>query len=322
MGRRFALNVFVMLAVAAIAGSALAQGDFPTKPIQWVVAYPAGSPADTTSRLLAQYAEPYLPNNGRFVIVNKPGAAGVIGMTDVYNAKPDGYTIGTSAMAALAIKPALGATTFTPDGFQPIIKYVDAQQLLFVRWDSPFKTAQDLIDYAREHPGEVTYGTSGALNAVHIGIETFGQAAGIQLEAVPYNGEPEAINALLRGDTVAAGINGANSYQYFESQQLRPLFNYTAVREPFTDVPTLKELGYDVEVSFFNGVLAPKGVPQDRVTILLDAFDKALNDPELKKTFADRSLVSNPLELDDFQQLIDDLYATNTKVMKAVGIIQ
>jgi len=315
-------KLLLALSLFIVANAGLAQGDYPTKPIEWVVAYPAGSPADTTSRLLAQYAEQYLPNNGRFVIVNKPGAAGVIGMTDVYNSQPDGYTIGTTAMAAVALKPAFGETVFEPDGFQPVIKYVDAQQLIFVRWDSEFETAQDLFDYAREHPGAVTIGTSGALNAVHIAIETFNAELGLELEPIPYNGEPEAINALLRGDTVAAGINGANSYLYFEAEQLRPLFNYTAVEAPFTDVPTLKELGYDIEVPFFNGVMAPKGIPQERLDVLVEAFERALADPDLIREFDDRGLVISQLGPDEFQQQINIVYETNVRVMKAVGIIE
>lgn len=321
MGNRFGKKMLLALSMVLSAAFAVAQGDFPSRPIEWVVAYPAGSPADTTSRILAQYAERYLPNNGRFVIVNKPGANGVIGMTDVYNAEPDGYTIGTSAMAALAIKPVLGATTYPADGFQPILKFVDAQQLIFVQWDSPYETLDDLLEYARENPGEVTYAIGGALNAVELGITNFAQEAGVELKAVAYSGEPEAINALLRGDTVAAGLNGANTYQYFESEQLRPLFNYTPVNSPFTDVPTLKELGYDVEVSFFNGVLAPRGVPEERIDVILDAFMAALDDPELQEAFAERDFVSQPLALDDFQALIDDLYATNERVLREMGLL-
>lgn len=295
------------------------KGSFPEKPIDWIVAYPAGSPADTTSRLLAQYAEKYLPNDGKFVIVNKPGAAGSIGMTDVYNAEPDGYTIGTTAMAAMSIKPHLDAK-YEHDGFDPIINYVDAQQLLFVPWDSPFKTLDDILQAAKER--KITFGTSGAMNAVHVGLETFAQEVDANLEAVPYNGEPEVINALLRGDIDSGSINGPNSYQYFESKQLRPIFNYTPVRNPFPDVPTLKELGYNTEILFFNGVMAPKGVPEDRMEILVDAFLSALDDPELKQTFEERSISSNPLVRDEFQKVITDLYNSFEPVLKNMGEIK
>lgn len=295
---------------------------YPEKPINWVVGYPASSPADTTTRLMAKYAEKYLPNNGKFVVVNKPGAAGTIGMTEVYNAEPDGYTIGTSAMAALAIKPQLGETEYEYDEFQPIMNYIDAQQLIFVKWDSPWKTVDDLVEYAKEHPGEVKYSTSGAMNAVVVSIERFAQQVGIELEAVAYEGEPDALNALLRGDVALAGINGANTYQYFESEEVRPLFNYTGVSAPFTDTPTLKELGYDLEATFFNGILTTKGTPMERVNILLDAFQQALDDPELQAEFEKRGLESNPKTLDEFQDVITDLYNANTEVLKNMGAIE
>lgn len=316
------LIVIFLVLLAGCSNSGNAVDAYPEKTIEWIVSYPPATAADLNSRILAKYAEKYLPNDGKFVIVNKPGSGGTIGMTQLYNAEADGYTIGTSAMAALAIKPLQGNTEFSHDSFQPLINIIDAQQLFFVKADAPWKDLDEFIAYAKENPGKIKYGVGGAMNAVQVGIESFAQAAGIELEAVAYKGEPGAINAILRGDIMAAGFNGSTAMQYVESGDIRPLFNYTPVNKPFTDVPTLKELGYDVEVSFFNGVFVPEGTPEEIVDTLVDAFQQALEDPDLQAEFEERGIVSSGLTTDEFQEVITGLYEQNEKVLKNMGVIE
>ncbi len=297
--------------------------DYPNKPITWIVAYPAGGAPDLPARTIQPFVEKYLPNNGKLTIVNKGGSGGTIGMTEVFKAKPDGYTIGTSAAAAITILPQLGNAPYKSDELEPLVNYVKAAQFLVVPADAPYNTFEEWLAYAQENPDDFTYGIAGTANAQHIAFENFADKADVKARAITYKGENEVLTNVL-GSQIKGGIlNHALIYDHVKAGSLKPIVNITGVKpEYLKDIPTFKEAGYDVEANFFNGIFVPQGTPDELKTILQDAFKKALEDPELQAKFEQLQLIPSFLGPDEFKQEIDKDTEINRATLEMMGLLK
>lgn len=319
------LVILMSIALIAVGCSGGKSGDhskYPQKAITWIVAYPAGGAPDLPARTLQPYVEKYLPNNGKLSIVNKGGSGGTLGMTDVFNAKADGYTIGTAAAAAITILPQLGNTPYEYDELDPLLNYVKAGQFLVVPSDAPYDTFDEWLAYVKENPGEFNYGIAGNANAQHIAMENFSDKADINVKAVAYNGENEILTNVL-GKHIHGGIlNHALMYDHIEAGNLKAIVNITGVKPDYLqDIPTFKEVGYDVQANFFNGLFVPQGVPEEIKTILHDAFKKALDDPELQAKFEELQLIPSYLGPEDFKKEIDLDAEVNRATLEMMGML-
>lgn len=162
-------------------------GQYPEKPITWVIPDAAGGGLDVTIRLLVPYVEKYLPNDAKFVIENLPGATQTIALTKVYNAEPDGYTIGQASVAPLTIMPHFGDTSYSSyEDFEMIANVYDAAHFLVVSADAPYDTFDEFLAYVKEHPGEVRVGIDGTFNVQHLPLMSFQQEAGVDLNEIVY----------------------------------------------------------------------------------------------------------------------------------------
>ncbi|MBD2848057.1 tripartite tricarboxylate transporter substrate binding protein [Paenibacillus sp. IB182496] len=324
---RLTVWIAVLAGVLAVAGCSGGKtedaGKYPSKPITWVVAYPAGGAPDLPARTLQPYVEKYLPNNGKLSIVNKGGSGGTIGMTEVFKAKPDGYTIGTAAAAAITNLPLLGDTPYQYDELEPLLNYVKAAQFLVVPADAPYDNFDEWLAYASEHPEEFTYGVAGNANAQHVAMENFANQADVQIRAITYKGENEILTNLL-GKQIKGGIlNHALAYEHVKAGTLKLIVNITGVKPDYAaDIPTFKELGYDVEANFFNGLFVPLETPEELKTILQDAFKQALEDPELLAKFEELQLIPSYLGPEEFKQEIERDTESNRETLKMMGLIQ
>ncbi|MDX3906597.1 MAG: tripartite tricarboxylate transporter substrate binding protein [Pigmentiphaga sp.] len=267
--------------------SCLAQGNesFPSKPLRLVVPFAPGGAADVIGRAVADQLQRELGQ--AVVVVNRDGAGTIVGVNYVAKSPADGYTLLLSGDAA-TINTASGRTL--PYDFlrelTPVSILFSGAQILLVSKDSPFKTLQDMVAYARAHPGKLRYGSSGIGTSIHLAEASFNAAAQIEALHVPYRGVAPAITDLVGGqvDYVIAGSSLAT--QAIQSGQLRALAITTAKRsEILPDIPTAKEQGVDVETMGWYGLFVPAATPPAVISRLNAATLAALKSPELSERF-------------------------------------
>ncbi len=296
---------------------------FPEKPITLIVGVDAGGAGDVTARTLIPFVEKHLPNQVKIVVENKPGAAQTIAASEVAHAKPDGYTIAQLAAASLTIKPILGETDYKLTDLQPVANLYDSAQLIMVPASSPYQTFEEWLDYVKANPGKFRMGISGVGNAQHIALEDFSQKAGIQLNYVIYKSDGETLTNLLGNHIDGGTLQHMTVKEYVEGKQLRPLVNISGVKPDYLqDIATLKEKGFDAEGVFFNGIMAPAGVPQDVLDIISNAYRQALEDPQLIEEFGKLQAIINYRGPDDFKKMLDNVSAGNEKVLKGMGLLK
>ncbi|HBI83667.1 tripartite tricarboxylate transporter substrate binding protein [Orrella sp. NBD-18] len=269
----------VLCAPALLTRNAFAQS-YPSRPVTFICPWPAGGTADATMRVLAQMMSKDL---GQPVVVeNRAGAAGMIGAKALASAKPDGYTIGQLALSVTRFSQ-LGTVQIDPIKDYTFLGMTSAQTFgIVVTSESPYKTIQELIAFAKANPDKLTYSTSGVAGQTHIGMEEFAQAAGIKLRHVPYKGGAPALQGLLGGQVDMLADSSSWS-QLVESGKLRLLVTWGEERLPrFKSVPTLKELGFGVVNDAPNGVAAPAGLEPAVATKLSQAVEKAAKSEEFK----------------------------------------
>lgn len=277
--RQVLLGGGAVMLCAGISFDAFAQ-EYPSRPITFICPWPAGGTADATMRVLAQMMSKDL---GQPVVVeNRAGAAGMIGAKALASAKPDGYTIGQLALSVTRFSQ-LGTVQIDPLKDYTFLGMTSAQTFgIVVSENSPFKSIQELITYAKANPNKLTYATSGIAGQTHIGMEEFAQAAGIKITHVPYKGGAPALQGLLGGQVDMLADSSSWS-QLVESGKLRLLVTWGEERLPrFNKVPTLKELGFGVVNDAPNGVAAPAGLPTDVAKKLALSVEKAAKSEEFK----------------------------------------
>jgi tripartite-type tricarboxylate transporter receptor subunit TctC len=274
-----------LLVLLPVASWVAAQDPFPSRPVTIVSPYPPGGASDLTARPFAPALERALKQP--VVIVNKPGAGGAVGTQAVAVAKPDGYTLMLTVFSISTIPEAdrvAGRTpTFTRDQFVPIARLNADPTLLMVRAEAPWKTVKELVDDAKKRPDAILYSSAGNYTVSHMAIEVFMQAAGIKLRHLPTTGGGPAMTAVLGGHAPVAALSTGAVTPQVKAGKVRVLANSGNKRlEAFPDVPTLKELGYDVEVYLWTGLFAPKDVPAPVIRTLRDAVRRAMQDDEFK----------------------------------------
>ena len=273
------------LLLAAVAFAASAQTDYPSHPVTIVVPFPPSGVADITGRPVAEALSRILKQS--FVVENKPGAGGGVGMQYVAHAKPDGYTL-LMALSSISIIPeadkVLGRTPmYQLNQLVPIARFTADPTVLAVRADSPYKSVKDLIEAARKSPGAIPYGSSGNYGTMHVPMEMLDNAAGVKMLHVPFTGAGPAIVALLGGQVQAISTGPSTIMGHLKAGKVRVLATWGEARHPaLPDVPTLKELGYDAVFSQWTGLFAPAGTPQPVIDKLRAASRQVVADPTFR----------------------------------------
>jgi tripartite-type tricarboxylate transporter receptor subunit TctC len=268
--------IVIILAISNFFISASAQESYPSKPITLLVGYAPGGTSDTSMRYLANSASKYLGQ--RVMVVNKEGAGGVVSLSELKSAKPDGYTI-----AFLATGPIISAHMrklpfdVTKD-FSPIIQTSIAIYGMAVRSDSEFKTMQDWVKFAASNPGKATYSTAGTGSPQHLVMIQLADLLKLDLVHVPTAGGVPAITIMLGGHVTAASQT-TDWKPYVNSNQARLLALYTAKRIPeYPNTPTLVELGWNIVAPSVYSIVGPANMPKERVQKLHDAFRAAMSE--------------------------------------------
>jgi tripartite-type tricarboxylate transporter receptor subunit TctC len=282
-------NFVVGSAAAAAAFAAkpvIAQETYPARPVTFINPFPPGGAVDVVARPLAAVLEPILKQP--MVIETKAGAAGQVGAQFAASAKPDGYTLlmhivsisGFAEVDKLFGRPA----KFTRDDFIPIARFIADPMVLVVNDKQPYQTLKEFVDDAKKRPNEIIFSSSGLYGALHLPTALFAKAAGIQMRHLPTAGGGPALTAILGNNSQVLVSSIAAASAQMKAGKLRPLAGFGARRAPaLPDVPTMKELGYDVEFYLWVGMFAPKGTPAPIITALRDASKKAAADDKFKQ---------------------------------------
>ncbi len=277
------------LALGLLAGLLLvgnvSAADYPSHPINGYIAWGAGGGTDTVSRLVTPLAEKVL---GQTVIMtNKTGATGAICAQSVYASKPDGYTLMFHAENPMLYQ-VLGLSELSYDEFDPIMLFVQGSTVIVVPKDSPIKTYDDLINAAKEKPGEMAIGISGVGGQPWVTSKLIKKVEGVDFNAVAFNGDGPLVTALLGGQLDVSGLSVGSAVQYIKNGDLRAL----AIMKDSPN-PTLPDVPYITQIrpaftsvmkasGFFYGVFVKKGTPQPVVDTLRNAYGEALKDEKFK----------------------------------------
>lgn len=279
--------------------------DYPTKPITMIVAFPPGGVAELVGRPLAASMEKTLGHP--VIILNRPGAGGAVGTTVAAKAAPDGYTI-LMTLSSISIFPVSDPLEGKPapyqlSDFMPIALVTADPTVLVVRADSAYKTVQDFVAAAKANPGKINYSSSGVYGTLHVAMEMFAGAAGIQLFHIPYQGGGPAVTALLGGQVEALASGPAAAVGQIKGGKMRALAGWGAQRLALMpELPTFKELGYqDVEFYIWAGVVAPAAVPPMVQHKLRSAVRAAVADPQFTSAMAKVSTPINYLDAPEFK---------------------
>jgi tripartite-type tricarboxylate transporter receptor subunit TctC len=295
--------------------------DFPTKPIQMIVPFAPGGTTDIAARTLASVINKYIPTGQTVTIGNKDGGGGTIGLSEVFQAKGDGYIIGMATSGPMTIKPHGEGVAYKPSDFKPVMEVVATPNVLVVKSDAPWKTFEEWLEYVKANPDKFTYGTSGAGLTQHITMEAFTVKTGAKSKHVPFTGGSPALTALLGGNIKGALVQTTEALPFIKDGSLRPLFIAGTFKpQELKDVPLLSEKKIDVQGDVWTGVIAPKDVPDQVIQILHDAYKKALEDPAVIEQF--KKIGASPVykSSSEFKAIIEQDFKTNGEVLKAVGL--
>jgi len=322
MNKRLIVLVAVIVFQMMISSEAFTSGDeiakFPTKPINLIVPFAPGGSTDISARALAKGAEKYLGQP--IVILNQPGGGGSKGPALVAKEKPDGYTLGTLSTASAVWTPLLIKVPYdTLKDFTPIIQYGDYLLLVSAKADAPFKTGKQLIEYSRQHPG-LAFSCVGT-NHIHDTVQKIvAKAAGVQWRPVAFDGSISAITALLGGH-VSFVATIQEQLAYIKTGQLIPIVAYSDKRSPLLpDVPTWRELGYDVGTESSLGIVGPAGIPKPVVNKLVDAFKRAMDSPEFVNVMKNSNIPIVYRGPEEFSKYNEDYTKRTYKMLKEIGV--
>lgn len=280
----------VMIAALVIAGCGNKSKDtvkkdkaYPTKPITIICQNAPGGATDLLARALANSLSKHL---GQPVVVdNKTGASGTIGTDAALKSKPDGYTLVTHSTGNYTSTPIMQKVPYDPiKDVRHIINVTTQPIILVVPANSPWKTIEEFVAYAKQNPGKVKYGQNSPGGTTHMAMEMFRKAAGLDMKMVPFGGGAmEVIAALLGSHVEIATVQPNEVEDQIKGGKLRALMSFSPQRiKSMPDLPTAKEKGYDIVLGVTKGISAPAGLPDDIAKKLHDTLKEIMNEQEFK----------------------------------------
>jgi tripartite-type tricarboxylate transporter receptor subunit TctC len=309
MYRLFALLLLV------VPTALCAQEKFPSRPVTMVSPFPPGGSVELIGRPLAASMEKALKQP--VVFVNKVGAAGAVGTAFVASSEPDGYRILFNISSIVVVpeadklfdrKPA-----YSMDQLVPVARVNADPSVLAVRAESPWKTAKELIDEAKRRPAQMSYSSSGVYGSTHLPAEMFTQAAGITMRHVPFTGGGPAMNALM----------GGHVDMHIQGGKLRPLAVTSVKRSAaLPDVPTLKELGVDVDYGVWHGVFVAAKTPPEVLRVIREAARTAIADPDFVAALQKLSSPVAYMDAPEFEKFVAEDSRAMSALVRKIGRIE
>ncbi len=326
MDRRKFVAGSAAAAAALTVRPAFAEDAYPSHAITMINPFPPGGAADVVGRPLAAVLEPIVKQP--VIIDTKAGAAGAVGAQVAANAKPDGYTLLlhiTSISGFAEVDKLFGrAPKFTRADFIPIARFVADPCVLLVNDKQPYKTLKDLTEDVKKRPDQVLFSSSGLYGALHIPTALYMKAAGgLKMRHLPTNGGGPALTAFLGNNAQVLVSSISASLPQIKAGKAKPLALFGATRsKALPDVPTMKELGYNIEYYLWVGLFAPKATPANVVSYLRTNMNKAAHDPKFKTAMANLGQDVDYLDEPEFAKFWDADAARIEAAVRDIGRVQ
>jgi tripartite-type tricarboxylate transporter receptor subunit TctC len=313
------LKQFAAIALAVLIPTYSALAEYPDQPISYIIPFGPGGESDITAR----HQQPFFKEKfGEDLVISyKPGGGGAVGWAQLNSIKGDGYTIMGTNLPHIIVKPLEKDVGFKTDDITNVYMFHYTPDAIVVNKDSPFETVQDLIDYAKENPGKLTLSGSGKGTANHLAQIRFDGMAGIKTTYVAFKGTGKAVAALL-GDQVKASW-GYTSVGAKHSDQVRLLAVAMEARHPnFPDVPTFKELGFDLVSGAYRGIAVPKSTPEAVRVKLSEMIGQINADPEFRKRMENDGMALLDVDYAGMPAFMKEMEAVYTEAAREAGIIK
>ena len=306
--------VSMMVTVSASAA------DYPSKPITVFLPLSAGGTTDVFVRTITPYMEKFLGQ--KMVLINKPGSGGAVALSALSRAKPDGYTMSWANLPTLVTIPQMRKLTYNPKDLVYVASPMHYDYILYVRSDAPWNTLQELIDYARQNPGKVAYGTPGLGTTNHLGVAWLANHEKVKMKPIPFKGNPKSVAAVLGGHVKACNTSTTASVSSFKAGKLKPLAIMSDKRIPLTpETKTLKEMGYDFSQFSCLGAVFPKGTPENIRKKIQDAIKYAVSQADVQKKAQEELYVSiDYLDGKAYRELCDQYWSIWGNILDNVGL--
>ncbi len=314
--RRAARMVMTAAAAAMVAGVGFSTGAvaaYPDQPITYYIPFGPGGESDVTARFQQPFFKQKFGQD--FIITYKPGGGGAVGWSQLNKMKGDGYTIMGTNIPHIIIQPEQSQIGYQTDDLVNVYFFHFTPDAIVVKDDSQFKTLKDLVDYAKANPGKVTFGGSGKGSANHLAQIMFDEAAGIKSTYVAFGGTGPSVTALLGGQTMAQWGYTTVPKQFERTRLLAVAMDQ---RHPgFPDVPTFKELGYEMSGGTYRGIAVPKSASEETRKKLADMIEAINKDPAFIKKMLDGGFamldVKYGKSMDDFMAKMKTIYIKAAK---------
>jgi len=313
--------VFSALFALGVALPCAAQ--YPDRPLTLLAGFPPGGLVDIVTRVVAEGMKPKFPYG--IAVVNKPGAGGAVAVSELVQARPDGYTVLLTPQSSLVIAPQMNRNLNYqhPDEYDPVINVIAYYPLLVVNAGAQWKTIQEFVADGKANPGKLRVGTPGEGTASHLNLEEFIFRTGAKLTPVPYAGWGQSSPALLGEHIEAVVAQPGEAKPMVDGKRMRALVMFQHTRHAaFPDTPTAKEAGWDVANGVWYLLVVPKGTPASIVKQIHDAAKAVVDDPAFAKTMTARGVdvdyrAGEPLRADLWRE-----YKVNTEILKRIGLIK
>ncbi|MFT3799992.1 MAG: tripartite tricarboxylate transporter substrate binding protein [Burkholderiaceae bacterium] len=295
-----------------------AQAKYPSRPIRYICPWTAGGSTDIVMRSIAESASKTIGQN--VLIDNKPGAGGTLGAVEVARSKPDGYTLTQLPVSVFRIPHMQRVQFNTLTDFTWIACLTGYTFGMVVPANSPIKSIQELVAYAKANPGKFTYGSPGIATSPHLAVEEFCTHAGIEMQHVPFKGNAEGLQAVLGGHIM--GLSDSTGWgPYVDEGKLRLLATYGSQRtKHWPNVPTLTELGYKTVSESPYGICGPKNMAPELVKTIHDAFKQTLSDPKVLQTLERYDQTVNYMSTEQYTKYAMETFEAERKTMDRLGL--
>ena len=300
--------------------SAAAQEKYPARPIEMVIPTAAGGGTDISLRMLAEIAEPILGQ--KVVVVNKPGGGGTVGMAQIVQARPDGYTIGGLWNAPLTMTPHMLPAPYKNSDYAAVTLVTASPTILCVKAAFPASDGKAFIEELRKNPGKYTYGNDGVGGTIQLAAERVFTKLGVKARPIPFAGAGETLKAFLGGHVDIYGGSIPPIMPYVKDKSAKCMMVTSAERNASVpDAAGLADLGAPGEATvLWRGIIAPRTLPADRLAVLQKAFAEAAQSAKFKEFMQKRGEEAKGTTSAEFRKLIDSEYEAMGKVMAAIGL--
>lgn len=318
--RRIALLIPAALLLSWTSAS-MAQSKYPAREIEFIVPFPPGGPGDTAARIIQPRLSAIL--GVPIVITNKTGGGGAVGADFVARSKPDGYRVFATTNSTLTIITATQSNLpYRRDDFVPVGSYMADLGVVASRAGAPWKTVDELVQYAKKNPGKLSYGSAGVGTVSHFTMEMFKLSYGLDIAHVPFQGTGPVKNALLGGHVQIGASGFASLGQLIQTKELVALVTTAPRRLPeYPDVPTLTEKGFpDASINIWMGLFVPAKTPPAIVETLANALERTMKDPLVNSAVAKAGMVADYRDPAATRKLVESEHQAVMRVVQKLGM--